>query len=294
MPSPQGRPLESPFDLTLPSGGGTGPLVYASPHSGRLYPERLRAASRLQGLALRRSEDAFVDRLIAAAPEYGVPLLAARYARAFVDLNRDPWELDPAMFAEPLPSFIKARSARVAAGLGAIARIVAEGQDIYRGKLDFAEAAERIEAVHRPYHETLATLIRTRLAANGLCILVDWHSMPAAAAGGRGSAPDIVLGDLYGAAAGPEVTRRLERAFEALGYRVARNTPFAGAYTTERHGCPAEGVHVVQVEINRALYLDEATLEPTAGFAPLAEALARLTQDLAQEAWPIRRSAQAA
>ncbi len=277
---------QPPFVLTAPSGDAPpSAVIYATPHSGRIYPARLRAASRLDLPGLRRSEDAHVDRLIADAPGLGVPVLAARYARAWLDVNRDPWELDPAMFDGPLPTFVKARTPRVAAGLGAVAKIVAEGQDIYRRKLTFSEATQRIEAIHRPYHEALMALIRDRLRARGACVALDWHSMPAAAAGPARGAPDIVLGDLFGVAASPRVTRRVETEFTALGYRVARNSPFAGAYTTERHGCPAEGVHVVQVEINRAIYLDEATLEPNGGFSTLKSDLAALTARLA--AWDV-------
>jgi N-formylglutamate amidohydrolase len=253
------------------------PLVFASPHSGRLYPQTMMAASVLDANAIRRSEDAHVDALVSGATAHGAVLLAAAYARAYIDVNREPYDLDPSMFEDELPDFARGRSARVAAGLGSIARIVAEGQEIYGRKLTFAEAAQRIEAVHAPYHAALVGLIGAAKARFGVAVLVDWHSMPAAAArtlgqsgdfGGAGVC-DLVLGDRFGTACAPRITAAVEAAFDAKGYRVARNAPYAGGYTTEFYGRPGEGVHALQIEINRALYIDEASLEPHAGFERL-------------------------
>jgi N-formylglutamate amidohydrolase len=245
------------------------------------------AAAALDAQAIRRSEDAFVDDLIAPAPELGAAFLSARYARAYIDLNREAFELDASMFADELPEFAKARTARVAAGLGAIARVVSEGQEIYARKLTFAEARLRIEGAHRPYHAALERLIAESHKAHGFAILIDWHSMPAAAAraGGRDRACDFVLGDRFGAACAGALTQRVERELEAMGYRVARNTPYAGGYTTEHYGRPARRTHALQIEINRALYLDEARLTPTAGFERLKADLARLTTALAAADW---------
>lgn len=263
------------------------PLVFASPHSGRYYPEDMMSAAVLDAVSIRRSEDALVDDLIAAAPGYGAAVLSANYARAYIDLNREPFELDPNMFADELPEFARARTARVAAGLGSIARVVSEGQEIYRRKLTFAEARKRIEGAHRPYHRALEALLAEARAAHGMAILVDWHSMPAAAAkaGGRDKPCDIVLGDRFGAACAGVLPSRVERELEACGYRVARNTPYAGGYTTEHYGRPARRTHALQIEINRALYLDEATLAPTEGFAALKAHIERLTEVLAQADW---------
>ncbi|MFC3067798.1 N-formylglutamate amidohydrolase [Phenylobacterium soli] len=263
------------------------PLVFASPHSGRLYPDDMMAAAALDAQSIRRSEDAFVDDLIARAPELGAATIAARYARAYIDLNREAFELDPAMFADELPEFARARTARVAAGLGAIARVVSEGQEIYARKLTFAEARGRIETAHRPYHATLAQLLAEAHAAHGFAILIDWHSMPAAAArtGGRDRACDMVLGDRFGAACAGVLPTRVERELEGLGYRVARNAPYAGGYTTEHYGRPARRTHALQIEINRALYLDEARLTPTAGFETLKADLERLIATLARADW---------
>jgi N-formylglutamate amidohydrolase len=263
------------------------PLVFASPHSGRLYPEDMMAAAALDSVAIRRSEDAFVDTLIAAAPKLGAAMISAQLARAYIDVNREPFELDPAMFADELPEFARGRTARVAAGLGAIARVVSEGQEIYARKLTFAEASARIESAHRPYHAALQRLIGEAHAAHGFAILIDWHSMPAAAArtSARDRPCDMVLGDRFGAACAGALTARVERELELLGYRVARNSPYAGGYTTEHYGRPARRTHALQIEMSRALYLDEGTLQPTEGFDRLKGHLERLTEVLAGADW---------
>jgi N-formylglutamate amidohydrolase len=290
--SPEARPvggegLDSgpPFVLRRAEGAAS-PFVFASPHSGRDYPAELMAAAALDEAAIRRSEDAFVDELIAAAPASGVCLLTARYARAYVDVNREAYELDQTMFEDELPPFARARTARVAAGLGSIARVVGEGQEIYRRKLTFAEARGRIESVHLPYHRALAGLLEETRAVHGRAALIDWHSMPSAASGdpayGRKGC-DMVLGDRFGSACAPGLTRLVERELEGMGYRVARNAPYAGGYTTEFYGRPQEGMHALQIEINRAVYLDEAALKPTAGFARLKRDLDRLCAALARD-----------
>ena len=271
--------------------GGEGPpatpLVFASPHSGRCYPRSLMAASLLDASAIRRSEDAFVDTLIESAPQFGVATITASYARAWFDVNREAWELDPAMFDGELPPYARGRTARVAAGLGSIARVVCEGVEIYSRKLTVAEAVARVESVHRPYHEALGALVAEARQAHGLAILIDWHSMPAAAAAqaGSGAGCDLVIGDRFGAAASPGVSRRVERELRALGYSVARNAPYAGGYTTEHYGRPVQGVHALQIELNRGLYLDEATLTPTEGFSRLKTDLDHLFAGLSAMDW---------
>ncbi len=263
------------------------PLVFASPHSGRHYPDDMMAAAALDAISIRRSEDAFVDDLIAAAPDQGAALITANYARAYIDLNREPFELDASMFADELPVHARSRTARVAAGLGAIARVVAEGQEIYHRKLLYAEAQARIDGTHRPYHAALNSLIAEAQAAHGFAILVDWHSMPSAAAkaGARDRPSDIVLGDRFAAACAAVLPNRVERELETQGYRVTRNAPYAGGYTTEHYGKPHRRVHALQIEINRALYLDEATLTLTAGFEQLRGHIEALTMTLARADW---------
>jgi N-formylglutamate amidohydrolase len=289
LAAPPMTPLPSPAHELLRAGADQAPpptaLVFASPHSGDIYPADMMAASKLTSEAIRGSEDAFVDRIIAGAPALGASVIRARLARAYIDLNRDPWELDPAMFEDELPEFAQSRSARVAAGLGTIARVAGEGRPIYARKLTFAEAKARIDLAHRPYHDALDRLLATARATHGVAILVDWHSMPAAAARGqrgRGGGPcDIVLGDRFGAACSPKLTGLVERELESMGYRVARNAPYAGGYTTEHYGRPARRTHALQIEINRALYMNEITREPTEGLERLTADAERLTRALA-------------
>lgn len=252
------------------------PFIFASPHSGRLYPARFVAGSRLGAMQLRRSEDAFVDRLFAGAAALGAPMIAARFPRAYLDANRAPAELDPAMFEGALPVDVDTPSPRVSAGLGVIPRIVKDGSEIYRDKLSPAEAAERLARLYRPYHDALAALVAETRARFGAAVVVDCHSMPSAAA-----VPDVVLGDRYGTSAAPELMRHAQTSFEGRSFTTARNVPYAGGYTTQLYGRPAEGVHGLQIEINRALYLDEDRVEPARGFETvrerIADALAHLT-----------------
>ena len=281
-----GGELGAPFEVSRPPPGRASPLIYASPHSGRLYPMEMMAASSLDADAIRRSEDAFVDELIRPATEHGAVVISARVARAYVDVNREPYELDQAMFEDELPVFARGRSPRVAAGLGAIARIVAEGQEIYARKLTFAEATARIEAVHRPYHTALGRLIEEASAQFGRAVLIDFHSMPSAAAGGSdGRGCDIVLGDRFGGACAPGVSRMVEECLKGLGYRVARNVPYAGGYTTEHYGRPSRGVHALQIEIDRGLYLDEKTLRLKPGYESVKADLGRLFHRLSEADW---------
>jgi N-formylglutamate amidohydrolase len=284
--TPPAPSLEAtPYRLERPDGAAPTPVIFASPHSGRIYPLAMMAASQLDRRAIRRSEDAHVDDLIAGAGGFGHTLLAAQFARAFIDVNREPWELDPAMFSDELPAFAKARTARVAAGLGAIARIVCEGQEIYARKLTFAEAEARVRQVHQPYHATLAALIAEAKASHGVAVLIDWHSMPAAPSTRAGESCDVVLGDRFGAACSAAVTGLVERELGAMGYRVARNAPYAGGYTTEHYGRPGRKVQALQIEINRALYFDEGAMRLTAGFATLKRDLERLFAALAAQDW---------
>lgn len=250
------------------------PVVVASPHSGRDYEAGFLAASRLDALALRKSEDSFVDELCASAPAQGVPLLAARFPRAFCDVNREAWELDPAMFEDDLPEHVNRTSARVMAGLGTIARVVASGEPIYRRKLRFAEAVSRVEACWRPYHDALARLIAETRAGFGACLLLDVHSMPGPFRGRHG--PDIVLGDAHGAACARPAVQFVEAALRGEGLAVRRNDPYAGGYVTRHYGRPRERVNVLQIEIAKPLYMDEKQIAPNAGFATLQAILARV------------------
>jgi N-formylglutamate amidohydrolase len=258
------------------------PLVLASPHSGREYPAAFVAAARLDPLALRRSEDSFVDELFAAAPRLGAPLIAARFPRAYLDPNREAWELDPAMFADALPDFVNTHSPRVRMGLGTIARIVASGEEIYRSKLCFAEARRRVEELHRPYHRALERLLAATAARFGGYLLLDCHSMPSAA--WAANAADIVLGDCHGRACAPEIREAARRFFVRRGFSVVLNTPYAGGFTTEHYGCPSRHRHALQIEINRALYMDERSYRRKPSFARLADELALFVARLGEVA----------
>lgn len=271
---PACAPAQDPAFLVIEPLRRTAPLIFASPHSGRRYPADMRAAAGL--MSLRRSEDAFVDELFASAPHLGAATISAQVARAYVDLNRDPDELDPAMF-EDAPAAARA-TARVQAGLGAIPRIAGDGQQIYRRKLTAAEARERISNVYHPYHEALATLVQSTRAAFGCAVLIDCHSMPSCARGA--GAPDIVLGDRFGASCHPSVTALAETALRRAGYRISRNAPFAGGHTTQTYGRPGHKTHCLQIEINRALYVDERNLELTSGFSRVKADMTRLAEAL--------------
>ena len=224
------------------------PFVFASPHSGRIYPASLVEKSRLNALTLRRSEDAFVDALFAGSGPLGAPLIAARFPRAYCDANRGAGDLHPGMFSGPLALAVDAPSPRVQAGLGVIPRIVRDGAEIYRGKLSPEEARTRIELLHQTYHRALARLVEETLARFGAAIVIDCHSMPSALA-----VPDIVLGDRYGAAAPPALTAWAENAFAGAGFSIARNSPYAGGYTTSLYGRGETNCHALQIEINRSL-----------------------------------------
>ncbi len=270
--SAQQDPFEAVLDLRAPTDRRV-PMVFASPHSGNIYPASFVAQSALDPLTLRRSEDSHVDELFQAAPSCGAPLLRALFPRAYVDTNREPYELDPAMFDTPLPDFVNAQSPRVSAGLGTIARVVANGAEIYRHKLSFSEAQERIERFYRPYHAELRRLVDETFARFGAVLLIDCHSMPSI--GGPtdqdtgASRVDMVLGDCYGRSCAALVVAAADKTLSDLGYRVVRNTPYAGGYTTRHYGQPTLGRHTLQIEVNRRLYMNETTHEKSAGFARL-------------------------
>lgn len=272
----------------------TAPLVCSSPHSGRDYKAEFQRASKLNAFDLRRSEDSFVDELFAHAPVHGAPLVSAVFPRAYIDPNREPYELDPDMFCDSLPAFVKTRSDRVRAGFGSIARVVANGAEIYREKLHFSEAEARIENYYTPYHDSVRRLVDETRERFGFAILMDCHSMPSVGGpndrdAGRRRA-DIVLGDRFGTSCAAEVVEHAELALVELGFRVARNEPYAGAHTTSHYGRPAENVHALQVEINRALYMEEARYARSDGHAALTQRLGEFVRIMAEiEARPLKR-----
>jgi N-formylglutamate amidohydrolase len=267
-------PESGPFRLDRPA-RQTVPFLFASPHSGRSYPASLLERTRLDATTLRRSEDAFVDDLFAGVVGLGAPLLAAQFPRAYLDVNRSMAELDVAMFDAPLDVPVDAPSPRVVAGLGVIPRIVRDGAEIYRGKLDSGEADARLSRLYKPYHRALAALMEETRVSFGVAVLIDCHSMPSAL-----SVPDIVLGDRYGASAVPQLTARAIAAFTREGFSVARNTPYAGGHTTALYGRVASGCHALQIEVNRALYLDEDRIVKKISFESVRARLTRTMQVL--------------
>jgi N-formylglutamate amidohydrolase len=287
-PSPS---LSNPPVLVERPASQTSPLVFASPHSGRCYPPSFLAASRLDPLGLRRSEDSFVDELFSAAVGFGAPLVHATFPRAWCDPNREAWELDPAMFADELPSWVNTTSARVNAGLGTIARVVASGETIYRGKITFAEAEQRIQTCWKPFHDTVAALVQGTRAVFGQCVLIDCHSMPSSIPlSGRGNrVADFILGDAHGTACAPHITRFVERRLVDLGYRVRRNDPYAGGFITRHYGRPREFVHALQIEVARDLYMDEARFERSATFPQVQDDITTLIEALAIEVSQLSR-----
>lgn len=256
----------APFEIRRPL-HQTEPFVFNSPHSGRIYPDSFLKMSRLDRMSIRRSEDHYVDELFAGVIQLGAPMLAALFPRAWLDVNREPYELDPRMFDGTLPPFANIGSMRVAGGLGTIPRLVAENMDIYRERLSVDEGLARIERVYRPYHANLRRIIAQTHVQFGKAILIDCHSMPANVriAGGH-QRPDIIIGDRYGASAAHDLSRAAVSFLSELGYRVVRNKPYAGGFITEHYGRPARGLHALQIEVNRGLYVNEATLDKTEGF----------------------------
>ncbi|HEX6119316.1 MAG TPA: N-formylglutamate amidohydrolase [Dongiaceae bacterium] len=285
-----------PVELALPARQSS-PLVLASPHSGRIYPEEFAKQSCLAEIVLRQSEDCLVDRLVASAPKLGAPLLSALFPRVFVDPNREPTELDQDMFAERLAMPANAASPRVLAGLGVIPRLAANEQEIYRAKLPLREAEQRLQSFYRPYHRALGDLVAATKRQFGLCVLLDCHSMPSAGAWMDGLHSrqridvDYVLGDCFGASCAERVTAAAEAALSERGGKVRRNNPYSGGYVAQAYGRPAQGVHVLQIEINRALYMNEATLEPSPGFSAVEDVLKALIERLSHAALQLARAA---
>lgn len=257
------------------------PVIFASPHSGTEYPDRFRDCLRVPLLDLRQTEDAYVDRLFDTAPDYGAQLLKATYARSYVDLNRDPREIDPAMFNGDPPGPVAAPTVRVEAGLGCFPRIGARGESIYAKKLSTDEGRARLDHIHTPYHAALSTEIAALHQTFGCAILIDCHSMPSSQPG-RPQLPDFVLGDRFGSSCTGQLTSLVERTLRALGFSVTRNAPYAGGYTTRRYGRPKRHVHALQIEINRRLYLDEATVNPIDEMASLSHQLGGLIEKITE------------
>jgi N-formylglutamate amidohydrolase len=273
--------LSPPFEITEPA-SWRAPIIFNSPHSGSVYPAEFLEASRIDLPALRRSEDSFMDELIGGLSELGFPTVRVHFPRSYVDVNREPYELDPRMFSGRLPSFANTRSMRVAGGLGTIPRVVGDGQEIYRERLSVDDALVRIEALYKPYHRALRRLINKAHQAFGTVVVVDCHSMPSVGVSrDEPRRPDLVIGDRYGTSCAGLLPDAVEETMSRLGYSVGRNKPYAGGFITEHYGNPASGLHTIQLELNRAIYMDERRRERSPGFARVAADFAVLAETLA-------------
>jgi N-formylglutamate deformylase len=276
------RELDPPFDVLEP-GHWRGPVVFNSPHSGNVYPDAFLQAARLDIAALRRSEDSFVDELFFGVVERGYPLMRAHFPRCYVDVNREPYELDPRMFDGRLPSFANTRSMRVAGGLGTVARVVGDAQEIYDQRIPVDDALARIESLYKPYHRSLRRLVNRVHGDFGAAVLVDCHSMPSTTQN-RDERPraDFILGDRYGTSCVPAVAATIEAVLRGHGFTLSRNKPYAGGFITEHYGNPAAGLHAIQLELNRALYMDERCYEKLPQFDQLAAILEGLADALTE------------
>jgi N-formylglutamate deformylase len=258
------------------------PFVYSSPHSGRIYPPDFIAQSRLEGAAIRRSEDHYVDELFSAAAELGAPLLLANFPRAYIDVNREPYELDPRMFDGALPAYANINSIRVAGGLGTIPRIVAENMEIYARRVPVEDALRRIDEIYKPYHAALRSLIARTHVKFGFGVLIDCHSMPGnIRVSGSNVRPDFIIGDRYGTSASADLSRFAMHILDEMGFTAVRNKPYAGGFITEHYGRPSRGLHAIQIEVNRALYVDEMTLQKRPDFNIVADAITAFMRQMA-------------
>jgi N-formylglutamate amidohydrolase len=280
MTQPTGE-LSPPFEIAEPA-TWRAPIIFNSPHSGSVYPPGFLNASRIDLTSLRRSEDSFMDELIGGLSDRGFPVVRVNFPRSYVDVNREPYELDPRMFSGRLPSFANTRSMRVAGGLGTIPRVVGDGQEIYRERLSVDDALARIEALYKPYHRALRRLINKAHHAFGAVLVVDCHSMPSIGVSrDEPRRPDVVIGDRYGTSCAALLPDMVEQTMSRLGYSVGRNKPYAGGFITEHYGNPASGLHSIQLELNRAIYMDERRRERGPRFAQVVADFANLADALA-------------
>jgi len=256
------------------------PVIFTSPHSGSHYPTSLQDRLQVPLIDLRRTEDAYIDDLISTAPDKNLILIAANYARCYVDLNRDARELDASMFSDGAPRTCGMPSARVRAGLGCLPRVGASGREIYSDPLSRKEGADRLDRVYDGYHGALTAELEALKLDWSDVVMIDCHSMPSVQPG-RSTLPDIVLGDRFGSSCSGRLTSVVERTFRRLGLSVVRNAPYAGGYTTRRYGRPRRGVHLLQIEINRKLYLDEVLVEKSTSFEDIKHVMAEIIDEIA-------------
>lgn len=252
------------------------PILVTSPHSGTDYTPALLAQTRLPLDRLRASEDSLVDQLVTGLAQLGATVLCANVPRVFCDLNRGPWELDPAMFVETLPAYCDTTSPRIAQGYGTVARFATVGDPVYAHRLPFAEAQHRVAAYWQPFHTVLRSTLDDLHARFGTCLLLDCHSMPRV----QIDDPDVVFGDAYGTSASPHLLHAAESVAAEAGLNARRNRPYAGGYITRHYGRPPAGIHAIQIEIARPLYLRRGTFEPGRGFPRMRSFIEALTERL--------------
>lgn len=262
--------------------GARTPLVIAVPHAGRHYPRAMLAAARLPLEALETIEDRHADLLVTQAVQAGAVAIVARMARAFVDLNRDEREIDPTMLTDAPPPGTLLPSAKVSGGLGVIPSRIAAGGLVWKRPFAADAVEARMALAHRPYHAAVAAALDEAFAVHGVAILLDCHSMPSI--GGPGPHPQIVIGDRHGRSAAPQFVDAASRAARRAGFTVARNAPYAGGHTLDRHGRPRADRHAMQIEVDRALYLDAAHRDPGPGLATARRLLASIAAALVDAA----------
>jgi len=274
--------LATPFEIREPR-QQTCPILFNSPHSGRHYPQSFVDMSQLSPHEIRKSEDSYVDELFSFVPDIGACLMHAFFPRAYLDLNREAYELDPKMFEGSLPEYVNTHSNRAKLGLGTIARIVSENADIYPGKINVEEALNRIETLYHPYHAALENKLTELFQAFGSVLLVDCHSMPAKPFEDKvasASKADIILGNNFNTSCNSSITDLIDYLFSKMGYRVERNYPYAGGFITQKYGHAKSPQQSIQIEINRSLYMNEASLEIHSGFETLSADLKIFAMEL--------------
>lgn len=269
-----------PFRIIRPQQQSV-PFFFNSPHSGRSYPISFLQMSVLDDFDIRLSEDRYVDVIFGSAPQFGAPLMLADFPRAYLDVNRQANELDPHMFNGALPTYMSKTSPRVAAGLGIIPKLVAQGKNIYSGRIAVDEALQRINTIYHPYHACLDYELQQIKSKFGYAILIDCHSMPGHLRFFQGiRQPDFVLGDVYGRSCSSHINQLAAQLLTEMGYYVQCNQPYAGGFITINYGRPLHMLHALQIEINRNLYLDPETLELNSGFDALKKNMSFFIEQL--------------
>lgn len=269
--------FSSPFVIKAPQSTFSYPILISSPHSGMQYDHQLLSSCRLSLDELRKSEDSYVHLLLEQIPYHSVTFLQACLPRIFCDLNREAWELDQDMFKEPLPDWCNTTSPQVKRGMGTIHKISSSGKQIHKYYLSFPKIKQRIETYWFSYHQQIQSFIQTNYEQYGGCILLDIHSMPSMPKRSPYYA-DIVLGDGFSQTCSPFLINNSQKFFAEKGLKISKNIPYAGGYITRHYGNPRQNIHVMQIEINKSLYMNEDNFEPHEGFATLQSILVEYIQ----------------